>query len=269
MRVITHPGPVVAQRVDLQPCEAVALRLTLRAGLSLSTAIAGALRDAGFDYGYLRLDGLALAPLVYVTPAPAPGDGHAAWYSARHSLSEALLSHAGAHLGLREGKAFVHCHGLWQQGGMGHLLCDDCIVASDTQVRGWGIAGAGLVADADPETQFTLFRPKAMGTGKPNAALLTLRPNQDISMALDAVGSDFGAARVEGIGSLVGSRFSDATDLASYATEILLLDATTGAAGTMLSAASVGFDGQPQRGTLIAGQNAICVTAELLLLSEV
>ncbi|MCH8466021.1 MAG: DUF296 domain-containing protein, partial [Roseinatronobacter sp.] len=97
-----------------------------------------------------------------------------------------------------------------------------------------------------------------------------LRPNQDIGAALQALAraQNITHARVEGIGSLVGTEFADSPAIASYATEILLTDATLSPSGAQINLASVGFDGVAQQGALRAGENAVCVTAELLILPD-
>lgn len=266
MRRITHPGPVAPARADVLACEAVALTLVLRAGLPLTGAVTDALSGAGFDFGYLRLDGLRLAPLVYVIPAPASAQGHAAWYSATHRLAEARISHGGAHVGQRNGRGFVHAHVRWDRLGMGHLLCDDCRIAEDVTVRGWGLRGAGLVAQDDAETRFTLFRPQPTGPCTPNARLLTLRPNQEIGAALQALCDGAGSTQVEGIGSLVGTIFQSAPAIDSHGTEILIVEGHVSRSTAALRVASVGFDGRSELDHLAPGQNALCVTAEILLL---
>lgn len=270
MRKITHPGPRADIRADVMPCRAEPVQVTLRAGETLTRAITEGLKRAGFSNGYLRLDGAAFAPMSYVMPAPAPGDGHAAWYSQTYAHPMAQISHGGAHLGLRDGQPFVHCHALWQDQGMGHLLCDDSLLASDVTVRGWGLRGAGLVAQADPETLFTLFRPQAtIPPSKGAAFLITLRPNQDIGRTLLGIAHDhqITRARVEGIGSLVGTVFEQAPSLESYATELLIVEGNLDRGEISLQVASVGFDGACQQGVLRAGANAVCVTAEVLMIA--
>jgi len=270
MRKITHPGPVADTRADVVACHAEPIEVILRAGETLTRAITQGLAKAGFANGYLRLDGASLAPMNYVTPAPAPGDGHAAWYSQTYTEPLAHIQHGGAHLGLRDGRAFVHCHALWQDRGMGHVLCDDSLIADDVTVQGWGLRGAGLVAQPDPETQFTLFRPQVEGAPIKGAAfLVTLRPNQDIGRALTRIAQahQILRARVEGIGSLVGTVFEQAPHLESYATELLIVEGALQSGEIDLQVASVGFDGASLTGRLQAGQNAICVTAEVLMIA--
>jgi hypothetical protein len=271
MRKITHPGPRLGLRADILACQAVPVRATLRAGETLTRAITHGLAKAGFANGYLRLDGASCAPMNYVMPAPAPGDGHAAWYSQTYTQPLAQIQHGGAHLGLRDGRPFVHCHALWREPeqGMGHVLCDDSILADDVTVQGWGLAGVGLVAAPDAETLFTLFRPqKRQEPVSTDAFLITLRPNQDICAALMGIAHRHGVtrARVEGIGSLVGTVFEDAPGLDSYATEVLILDGVLHNGKARVQVASVGFDGAVQQGWLRARENAICITAEVVMI---
>ena len=272
-RQIRHPGPPAAARITALPCRAVPLRLTLRAGQSLAAAVPAAMAQAGFAHGYLRLDGARFAPLSFVTPAPATGDGHAAWYSATHRHLAAQVRYGGLHLGQRDGAPFVHCHGIWASDlpDTGHMLCEGSILAQDQVVTGWGLAGAGLVASPDVETGFTLFQPQATDTAaSPDACLITLRPNQDITTALADFAREQGvrAARVEGIGSLIGTAFSDSRTIPSYATEFLIVRGRISTGEVALEGVSTGFDGQGRLGRLAPALNAICVTAEILLLVD-
>lgn len=273
---IRHPGPVAPDRAVVVPCRAHPVTVRLRAGLSFGDAVARGLAEAGHAAGYLRLSDIPMARLDYVIPAPAPGDGHAAWYSATRRIAAApRIVTAGVHLGLRDGAPFTHCHGIWAGQGvasvMGHLLPFDSVIGEECEAAGWGISGAALVVGDDPETQFSLFRPQAMGDagrGGQAAYLCTLRPNQDISEALAtlAAAQGLGDAQIEGIGSLVGTRFTDAPELDSYATEVLLHAAAVRAGQARLEAFSVGFDGRHAGGILAPGENAVCVTAEILML---
>lgn len=270
MREITHPGPRAERRSDVMACQAVPIELRLRAGQNLTCAVTEGLAAAGFTFGYLRLDGATLAPLHYVIPAPAPGDGHAAWYSETHVQRSATIGNGGAHLGQKDGAAFVHCHATWQDRGMGHVLCKDSVIARDMSVTGWGLRGAGLVALQNPETLFTLFRPQQSAISTESTAhLITLRPNQDICSALLTVARDqqITRARLEGIGSLVGTVFERGPQLDSYATELLIVEGNLHGEDIRLLVASVGFDGAPRQGVLRAGKNAVCVTAEILMIA--
>ena len=271
MRLIQHPGPVAPVRFRALPCRAHPVTLTLRGGIPLDQALAAALGALGFNAGYLRLDGARMARLDYVRPAPASGQGHAAWYSATHQLRDVTIAQAGAHLGLRDGRAFVHCHGLWG-GAMGHMLVPDSVLAEDTVVTGWGLSGAMLVAEPDAETLFTLFQPApapAQSGGTP-ALLATLRPNQDVAAGIIGLAAQagFDAALVEGIGSTVGADFDGGAITESYGTEFLLTAAQVRAGTLHAQIAAVGFHGEIAQGRLPMGRNAVCVTSEVLLIER-
>ncbi|WP_353471681.1 hypothetical protein PVT71_10235 [Salipiger sp. H15] len=268
-----HPGPRAEARFAARPCRAAPVQLRLAAGVSFEQAVVQGFAEAGFSAGYLRLAGAAFERLDYVIPAPAPGDGRAAWYSATHRLQHARLSEAGLHLGTKNGAPFLHCHGLWSAGEeplrMGHLLAPDSVLAEETVATGWGLTGAALEVRPDPETGFDLFTPVPCGIeaeGHP-ALLCTLRPNEDPHALLVAAGETLGRARIEGIGSLVNTSF-EAGWLESYATEVLLRCGRLTGDSVILNAASVGFDGAPMSGVLRPHENRICITAELLLIND-
>jgi hypothetical protein len=271
MRLIQHPGPVTAPRSRVLPCRAHPVTLTLRGGIPLDQAMADALGAQGFGAGYLRLDGARMARLDYVRPAPASGQGHAAWYSATHHLRDSLIAQAGAHLGLRDGRPFVHCHGLWG-GAMGHMMVPDSVLAEDTVVTGWGLSGAMLVAEPDPETLFTLFQPTPapVQNGGLPALLATLRPNQDVAAGIVGLAAQagFAQAQVEGIGSTVGAELIGGAITESYGTEFLLTNATFIQGTLKAQIAAVGFHGEIAQGALPMDRNAVCVTSELLLIAD-
>jgi hypothetical protein len=233
--------------------------------------MADALGAIGFAAGYLRLDGAQMARLDYVRPAPASAQGHAAWYSATHPLRDVTIAQAGAHLGLRDGRAFVHCHGLWG-GAAGHMLVPDSVLARDTMVTGWGLSGAMLVAEPDAETLFTLFQPSPapVQDGGLPALLATLRPNQDVVAGIVGLAAEagFASAQVEGIGSTVGADLIGGAITESYGTEFLLIEGTVSGEALEAQIAAVGFHGEIAQGRLPMGRNAVCVTSEVLLIKR-
>lgn len=278
---IHHPGPAAAERWQVVRARAHPLTVTLPGGARFGDAVAAALKAAGFEAGYLRLADVAMSRLDYVIPGPAPGDGRAAWYSDTRELGPgAVIRSAGVHLGRREGRAFTHCHGLWGREGdetavMGHILPDDSVVAEDSVVIGWGLDGATFETVDDPETRFPLFSPREARTagaadgGGQAAWLVRLAPNVDPAAAIAAIAEreGIGAARIEGIGSLVRPRFIDGGELDSYATEILIEAGQVADGHARIDARCVGFDGAHGEG-MLAGGNAVCVTAEMLLIED-
>lgn len=269
IRCVVHPGPAVEPRVTALLVQAHPVEVVLRGGLPFGQAVAQAL--AAFEGGFLELREVPMDLLAYVIPGPAQ-NGHAAWYSATHQMGAgARIVQGCVHLGWRDGARFTHTHGIWKDDTgarhMGHILPDAAVVARDSTVTGWGLTGGCLVAQPDPETGFTLFQPERRDTraGGEAAHLVTLRPNQDIGMALRRLGL---TGRVMGLGSLIGTRKQDGAELESYATEILLTDGHIRPMRAHLDAASIGLDGRMIEGRLAEGVNAVLVTAELLVLNK-
>lgn len=267
---LAHPGPVTGPRLEALPARAHPLTLRLRAGRPIFTAATEALAAAGFTAGYLRLDSAVLSPVVHVIPAPAPGDGRVAWFSAPRHLARARVGAGGLHVGTDDGRPFCHCHGVWSGVDappvMGHLLGDESLLAEDVVVTGWGLSGAAFRREHDPETRFPIFAPvpaPLIAGGRP-AWLCRLRPNEDLARAIHSL--NLPQARIEGIGSLIGARFLIVPPVPGEAAEFLIEAGTVGADGLRLQIAATGLDGRLRRGLLAPGRNPVCVTAELLLL---
>ncbi|QKV17034.1 PCC domain-containing protein [Oricola thermophila] len=280
-RSIRHPGPPAHERHTAVACRAQALSLTLEPGKSFNTSLADAFSSHGFEAGYALLDDVPMKRLDYVVPAESPDESHAAWYSETFAPSSGgTICSAGLHLGRRDGEPFLHCHGLWelQDEGlrMGHLLPFEAELREATKVRAVGISGALFDATDDAETNFRLFSPqiaKASDVETPRRAVLaTVRPNQDICEAIEAICDEHGFedAEVLGIGSLVGADFEGGGHVSSYATEVLIRDGqvTKSKDGprARLDIALVGIDGAIAEGVLLRGTNPVCVTFELLIL---
>lgn len=271
MRTVVHPGPPAPERLEIVPAEGAALRLTLPADRPLEDAVTGALADVGFDSGWMWLEGAPVADLAYVMPAPSPDANHAAWYSETFRFGgPGRIDRLGMIVGRRDGRAFVHGHGLWQPDGgamaMGHILGPHTRLAAPATATGIGLRGARFDGAADAETNFTLFRPRVTGTaGREDFALLRIAPNEDFTAALDAARTRLAwpAARAHGLGSLLGAQFADGTILDSDATEFLLVDAASGAAPEIAIVGTA--PGQIAEGRLAPGENPVLVTAEIVL----
>lgn len=277
MRSLRQPGPAAAGRAAVAPCIAMPLKLALRAGRSVNEAVTGALAEAGFDAGYVHLRDVAVAPMRYVIPAPAPDRTHAAWYSGTFAPEGTVrIEEAGVIAGSRDGAPFIHCHGVWLEPGgsrrAGHLLPHDSLVAEDAEVDGWGISGATFAARDDEETNFRLFRAEAapgVATAGRAALAATLRPNGDLSLAIEEAcrTHGFDAASIHGIGSLVGVDFADGRHVPSYATEVFVTGGGVAAGRATLDVALVALDGTVHAGRLAHGTNPVCITFELLLVA--
>ncbi|BCH18138.1 MAG: DUF296 domain-containing protein [Mesorhizobium sp.] len=191
---------------------------------------------------------------------------------------------------------------------MGHLLPLDSHLAEPVEVTAWGIEGALFDVRDDTETNFRLFAPiKApvlehfaakrlrlasdkmrqskeleRGFGSPKtqsapgerrgrrAAICTVKPNEDIGQAIEAVcrRHGFDHASIQGIGSLVGADFDDGSAVSSYATEVLVTDGAVRSGRCTLDIALVGMDGVISAGRLRRDANPVCVTFELLVVAS-
>ena len=270
---LVHPGPVAAQRSRALPCAATPLEVTLPAGVPLLDAVAGA---TGGRAAWLELTGAPMARLDHLRPGPDPTGDHAAWYDGPHGADGAVMTRLGLHLGRRAGQPWLHGHGWWTApDGMvqgGHVVPGDTALAEPVRARGWSLTGAALEVSPDPETRFDLFQPVATTPpGQADALLLTLRPNQDMTRAIEQVASAHGirSGTVHGLGSLVAPRFADARCAdggdKSFATEILITEGRITGGRAALSAMVVGFGGQIAVAALERGGCGVCVTCELLL----
>lgn len=274
---LTHPGPAPARRQTVQPCRAQPVDLLLPVADTLAQSVALAL--AGFDGGWLVIGDAPMAALDFVIPGTDSTGAHAAWYAGPHRMGAGRIRHLGLHAGRKAGAPWLHGHGAfaaqdwsgqgWAGPDFGHILPLESRLAAPVRARGWGLTGAGLAVEADGETGFPLFQPVDRGGG-PGAALITLRPNQDITLGLEqaAAGAGITTGRVLGLGSLVHPVLEGQPPIDSLATEILLTGGNLTDGRARLEAELITLSGTRHRGTLARGANGVCITAELLLLAD-
>lgn len=272
---VTHPGPEIEERFTAVPCHARHTRVCLPAGVNLLDAVAQAAEAQGSDGACAVLNGLTLSQMSYVMPDGPVDDAHAAWYSETHQAQNITLNHATASVGRKDGEWFLHTHAIWSDGTtyMGHLLNDQCIVASDTYIDLWILTGARLTVTLDPETNFPLFYPEECAAQLPsNATLLTIRPHEDLHETIEIAAHQSGLsnARILGLGSLIGAGFKDAHPMASQLSEVLLLDKCVLNNGRLahLNLACVDPKGRLYVGDVERGRGPVLVTFELLFLEE-
>lgn len=275
VRTLQHPGPVTDERIQVSPCRVRRIDVSLEPGISLNDSVAWSLQKLGVNSAYVRLDGVVIERLRYVVPAePCDGD-HAAWYSETYAPSDvAVTLAAGLFLGRRDGGPFTHCHGLWRTPNsdvrMGHLLTTESTIAAEAQVPAWVITGALPDVKDDKETNFRLFSPQPqtlLHEDRGSRGLLcTIRPNVDLASSIASLCQlrGFSKATLHGIGSLVGGKLRGSPDVASFVTEVLILDGHVTGQLSSLNVAAVGTDGHFSSGTL-EGVNMVGVTFELLI----
>jgi predicted DNA-binding protein with PD1-like motif len=101
--------------------------------------------------------------------------------------------------------------------------------------------------------------------------LAKVRPNEDITLAIEAICSRHGikAANVYGIDSLNEVRFTDGTHVDSHATEVLIrkgrVVSVDGLPRASLDIDVVDIEGRIFAGEIVRGDNPVCVTFELVI----
>jgi predicted DNA-binding protein with PD1-like motif len=288
MRYVQQPGPAPPSRAVAVPCRAVPVEAELPAGMKLLDALHELVAAHGGDSASLSLADGALGPFGYVMPALSPDASHAAWYSPpRHPTGVTRWEQGCVTVGWRDGQKFFHCHGIWREAdgrrSGGHVLPEATAIAAPIRAAGVVIHGARFEAVDDPETGFRLFEPRSLpprggGQGRgggaahdrvpadTNALALRLRPNQDITQALESLAGDAGFANahvVGGVGSIIGARFTDAPPVAPFATEIFL----TAGAIEALGCGLVDLAGALAEGRLVRADNPILMTLEVVLVA--
>ncbi|NQY61015.1 hypothetical protein [Cognatishimia sp.] len=272
MRTCHHPGPASTDRRQLVPCAGHPIAVTLPADVPLETAIAEALQEQDIDSAWLTISGAPFAALDYVIPDNAPDDQHVAWYSETHSARDGFITRLGMVVGRHKGQSFIHGHGLWsgasEEDAFGHILAPSTRLSEPVVAKGIGLKGATFDRQHDAETNFELFTVSGSSGQDDGYAALRLAPNQDLTTALEDAVHDLGwaSADVLGLGSLVGAVFEDGSELDSHATEFLITDAQIGPDAPPPEIVIVGLDGNNvMSGRLKRGENAVLVTAELIL----
>lgn len=282
VRHIPQPGPIDPMRTESLEGRGRVLDMELEPGLSLVQAVAQPLLAAGFESAAVTLEGGSLTPLTYVIPARSDDASHAAYYSEPFTPpDETRLEFANLTVGRRDGRPFVHCHGVWIEADGrrrgGHPIPEQTFIASAPKARAWGLSDVALHSDFDPETNFTLFHPVAIcSTGRstgPRMAVARIRPNEDLSDSIEAIcrKHGFAAAAVRGgIGSVIDPLFVDGRRVEADSTELLVLGGVvwsdeSGTLHSRLDVALVDTEGRIHQGRLAPGRNPVCITFELVV----
>lgn len=282
MRSIEQPGTPAVERIQWVAARGRPFSFMLQAGLPLLEAARRGFAAEGFASGVLNFGHGALGPFGYVMPALSKTGENAAFYSDTYRPAGVTRTRLGSMtLGIRDGAAFFHCHGLWTEAdgkaSGGHMLPDETVVAEPFEVQAFGVDGAMFTAEPDPETNFKLFGPVvSASTGArttSRAFALRLRPNQDFAFCLEAFCRGHGIARAKihgGVGSTIGARFTHGGVTEPFATELAITAGTIapGASGALeaaLDVALIDHTGGIAEGRLVRGDNPVLMTMELVL----
>ncbi|MBK4215141.1 DUF296 domain-containing protein [Paracoccus caeni] len=264
-----HPGPRTADRVQSRRATLRPVAGVLPAGQTVMQAVGDLFATHGCKGGVVWLNGVTCDPIRYVLPAPSTDGLHAAWYSDTHAPAGRWTIHsATASVGLKDGAPFLHCHGIWSDGGtpqMGHLLPFDSIIATDIRVTGLGAASTWFEALPDTETAFTLFTPEGGDDGP--ALFARLLPGEDVVTAIETLAArhGIGNARLHAVGSIDHIHFANGQRVHCHATELRFDGATLADGTATIPIEVVDIDGLIHRGTLTRGANPVGVTLELII----
>jgi predicted DNA-binding protein with PD1-like motif len=277
MRQLHHSGPAAPERSLALAGSVVPLRFVLKPGRTIDEGVAEGMAASGCIGGFLAFQGGRCEPFRFVMPAASSDPRYAAWYSETFEpVGPVTIRRACAIVGVRDKKSFIHCHGIWDTAEgtrMGHMLAPLTTVAEPIEVEGIGFKDATFEAMPDPETNFTLFEPAPIGiaAADPRVLIAKVRPNEDVSLAIEEICSRQGiaTANVYGIGSLNGVRFVDGIQVHSHATEVLIhrgnVETIGGQPRARLMVDVVDMEGSIFSGELIRGDNPVCITFELVI----
>lgn len=274
-RHLVQPGPVHPERIESFEGRSRRLEFRLEPGLSLNDALTRPLVAAGMRSAALVFHGASVGPFSYVMPGPPIDDAHVAYFSApRSPPGETVVEIANATFGWRDDAPFVHCHGAWIEEGVrrcgGHMLPHETTVARATTVHAWALPDVMIRADPDSETNFPLFHPVPVSRAADGSRTIVarVRPNQDITAAVEVIAHRHGisAASVRGsLGSLIGARFSDGSKVDDIATEVLVRSGHVHDGEAVLDMLVVDMAGRVHEGRLMRGENPVCITFELVM----
>lgn len=273
MRTLAQPGPVHPDRVESFRGKLLTIEYSLRPGVSLNDALTRQMTDLGWQGGTIAFGGGALEPFRYVRPGPPDNAAHVAYFSAPFApTGTTVVEAANATFGWDGGKPYVHIHGAWiEAGGQrrgGHMLPHDCMVSASMPATVWGFKDIRVATAADAETNFTLFQPSGVSAGGGRGVFARIRPNQDITIAVETIARQHGIrnAVVRGsMGSLIGARFTDGRAVEDYATEVMVRHGRVRDGVAELTMLVADMQGHVHEGILVRGDNPVLITFDLVL----
>lgn len=273
MRTLVQPGPLGFPRVEMAGGAVETLSFPLRTGVTLHEAVTGPLVAAGFQGGTVVIEGGALDPFRYVMPGPPDDASHVAYFTApRAPVGVTRLERANLTFGWAEGAPFLHCHAVWvepdgsRRGG--HILPRESVVVESGGVSAWGFPDVRVETGFDAETNFTLFGVKGGAVSGASAVMARVRPNVDVTLAVEEIAAACGwsDAVVRGsLGSLVGASFADGRVVGDLATEVLVRSGRVRAGRAEVDLAVVDMAGGVHEGVLARGGNGVLITFDLVV----
>lgn len=288
---LIHPGPALKQRIISVPTLSRGVVTRLTPGLTVLDHLAETLHDMGTDSGFAELYAGSLEPVNYCVPTAGDGVLRMVGFSASRRSGHGDLISGSATIGLRDGRPFMHCHSFWTDPRKrrlgGHLWPETTAGLSAPYAAVYGIFGGAWTSADDPETNMPVFTPSqtkeknmsdpAFDGGLVPTVVSRILPNEDITDAVARVCAEAGyesAVVRAGLGSLIGATFIDRATghhrlVDGPGTEVVSLSghAVRNQSGydVTLTCTLVDRHGTVHAGELVAGENPVAITFELVL----
>lgn len=291
--VVIHAGPRLSPRIVSVPTRHAEHLVDLVAGDDLFDSVTVLLET--LDVSGLMVEFLdgEFGRINYVYPAYGPDAEHPMSFTTefRHE-GPAVLRHASATVGTKNGGPFAHIHASWlTEEGLaegGHLLPGTLVGPKGMRLRVFALADAQQLSETDRETGFFAFAPtarhspatesaqepeSASASASTDAVISRVRPGELIDEAIVAICREAGFDSAEvraSLGSTTGAVFLDGTAPWPAVEFTHLTGSVRGALGddakVRLDAEVVDVDGEVHAGRLAIGANPVAVTFELLVL---
>lgn len=286
LTTLRHPGPAAAERIVSVPTRARVVRRELAPGELVTEGLWRLLEDAGGRSGSAEISSGELDHLPYVFPAVSHRPDRAATFSETHiAQGETALMLGAATIGHRDGERFAHVHATWvDRSGVvrgGHVLEGARVGRVPVNVVLRAYDDVELHSAEDAETLLPTFSPHTStgavrGVRPADVVVSRVRPGVDLVEAVRriCVGAGWDRAIVHSsLGSTVGARFhhdGEVLEVTGPAVEFTKLvgvatDVLSDRPDIRLSGTCVDIEAHVHSGTVIAAENAVAVTFELVV----
>lgn len=286
--VVVHAGPRQSPRIVSVPTRYSEHLVDLAEGDALFETVTGLLEALDASGLMVEFVDGEFGRISYVYPAYGPDAEHPMSFTSEfHDEGPAALQHASATVGRKDAQPFTHIHASWvSEEGLakgGHLLPGTLVGPKGMRLRVFALTDAQQLSEADPETGFFAFAPRAVHSptvesaqgsesASRDAVISRVRPGELIDDAIVSICRDAGFDSAEvraSLGSTTGAVFTAGTAPWPAVEFTHLTGAISGALSEdpqlSLEAEVVDVAGEVHSGVLAPGANPVAVTFELFV----